>query len=262
QESIYNLLDENTGYLSAWVRASAKDEDKDRINTGYEAVVRDQAQVLAKVLGEGTPLGREGILNALWDFHIRHYALPKLKADTVSIGLPAVLTKYVEGVPDLHRPEYEYTPYREAVDFNYDVHNGFFQTRIGNDSDLIHFFKSSGPELEESLLACLKGADDTMKIEVLKAGSTLSEAGDARFTLAALDLSEDSNQDVRQTVRYVYEGGQRGILNLDTPAALDPRLVSRVVEILQHGTPDSQAVVLPLLAALPENSVWDKQTDG
>ncbi len=260
QESVYNLLDENTGYLSAWVRASAKDEDKDRINAGYEEVARDQAQVLAKVLREGTPLGREGILNALWDFHIRHYALPTLKADTVSIGLPAVLTKYVEGVPDLHRSDYEYTPYREAVDFKYDVHNGFFQTRIGNDSDLIHFFKSSGPELEESLLACLKGADDTMKIEVLKAGSTLSEAGDARFTLAALDLSEDTNQDVRQTVRYVYEGGQRGILNLDTQAAPDPKLVDKVVEILNRGNPDSQAVVLPLLAALPEKSPWQQQS--
>jgi hypothetical protein len=259
QESVYDLLDENTGYLSAWVRASSKDEDKDRINAGYEAVARDQAQVLAKVLREGTPLGREGILNALWDFHIRHYALPELKADTVSIGLPAVLTKYVTGVPDLHRPGYEYSPYRETVDFKYEVKNGFFQTRIGNDSDLIHFFKSSGPELEEALLACLKGADDPMKIEVLKAGSTLSEAGDARFALAALDLSEDSNADVRQTVRYVYEGGQRGILNLDTPAAPDPRLVGKVVEILNHGNPDSQAVVLPLLAALPENSAWEQQ---
>jgi len=45
-----------------------------------------------------------------------------LKSDTVSIGLPAVLTKYVTGVPDLHRPGYEYPPYREAVDFQYDVH--------------------------------------------------------------------------------------------------------------------------------------------
>jgi len=259
QESIYDLLDENTGYLSAWVRASSKDEDKDRINNGYEAVVRDQAQVLAKVLREGTPLGREGILNALWDFHIRHYALPELKSDTVSIGLPAVLTKYVTGVPDLHRPGYEYSPYRETVDFKYDVHNGFFQTRVGNDSDLIHFFKSSGPELEEALLACLKGADVGMKIEVLKAGSTLSEAGDARFTLAALNLSEDSNAEVRQTVRYVYEGGQRGILNLDTPAAPDQKLVDKVVEILKKGNPDSQAVVLPLLAALPANSAWEQQ---
>lgn len=261
QESIYDLLDENTGYLEAWVRASSKQADKDRISEGYEAVVRDQAQVLAQVLREGTPRGREGILNALWDFHIRHYALPPVKADTVSIGLPAVLTKYVTGVPDLHRPGYEYPPYRETVDFKYDVHNGFYQTRIGNDSDLIHFFKSSGPELEDALLACLQGADDTMKMEVLKAGSTLSGAGDERFTLAALDLSEDPSADVRHTVRYVYEDGQRGILNLDAPAAPDPRLVNKVVEILQHGNPDSQAVVLPLLAGLPDNSPWEQETD-
>jgi len=259
EESIYDLLDENTGYLSAWVRASSKNEDKDRINAGYEAVARDQAQVLAKVLRSGTSLGREGILNALWDFHIRHYALPSLKADTVSIGLPAVLTKYVTGVPDLHRPGYEYSPYREAVDFKYDVHNGFFQTRVGNDSDLIHFFKSSGPELEDALLACLDGADDTMKIQVLKAGSTLSAAGDARFTLAALDLSEDANPEVRQTVRYVYEGGQRGVLSIDPATAPDPKLIGKVVEILHHGNPDSQAVVLPLLAALPQNSAWEEQ---
>ena len=265
QESIYDLLDENTGYLSAWVRTAATKEDKDRIEDGYEDVVRDQAQVLAKVLREGTPLGREGILNALWDFHIRHYALPKLKADTVSIGLPAVLTRYVPGVPDLHREGYEYPPYREAVDFKYDVNNGFYQTRIGNDSDLIHFFKSSGPELENALLACLKGADAPMKIEVLKAGSTLSEAGDARFTLAALNLSQDPNPDVRQTVRYVYEDGRRGILNLDSSGAPDlnpdPNLVGKVIEILQHGNPDSQAVVLPLLAALPANSAWTQQSD-
>ena len=230
QESIYDLLDENTGYLSAWVRASATDEDKERINAGYEAVARDQAQVLAKVLREGTPMGREGILNALWDFHIRHYALPEMKADTVSVGLPAVLTKYVPGVPDLHRPGYEYPPYRETVDFKYDVHNGFFQTRVGNDSDLIHYFKSSGPELEDALLECLENSSDSMKIEILKAGSALSESGDARFTLAALNLSQDPNADVRQTVRYVYENGQRGILEFSTPTAPDPKLVDKVVK--------------------------------
>ena len=260
QESIYDLLDENTGYLSAWVRASAQQDDKDKINTGYEEAVRDQAQVLAKVLRNGTPIGREGILNAMWDFHIRHYALPELKADTVSIGLPAVLTKYVVGVPDLHRPGYEYPPYREAVDFKYDIHNGFFQTRIGNDSDLIHFFHSSGPELEDALLACLTDADDSMKIEVLKAGSTLSESGDARFALAALNLSEDKSEDVRATVRYVYENGQRGVLNLNSPAP-DPGLVAKVVEILQHGNPDSQAVLLPLLASLPDDSAWGRQPE-
>jgi HEAT repeat protein len=261
QESIYDLLDENTGYLSAWVRTAASKNDKDNIEDGYEEVVRDQAQVLAKVLRDGTPLGREGILNALWDFHIRHYALPKLKADTVSIGLPAVLTRYVPGVPDLHREGYEYPPYREAVDFKYDVKNGFYQTRIGNDSDLIHFFKSSGTDLEDALLSCLKGADVPMKIEVLKAGSTLSEAGDARFTLAALDLAEDPSADVRDTVRYVYEDGRRGILKLDSAGAPDPKLVQKVIEILQHGNRDSQAIVLPLLGALPGDSAWTHETD-
>jgi hypothetical protein len=88
------------GCLEAGVRAAATDEDKGRIRDGYEAVVRDQAQVLAKVLRSSTPPGRDGILNALWDLHVRHYALPPLKADTVAIGLPAVLTKYVSAVPD------------------------------------------------------------------------------------------------------------------------------------------------------------------
>ena len=41
----------------------------------------------------------------------------------------------------------------------------------------------------------------------------------------------------------------------------DPKLVNKVVEILNHGNPDSQAVVLPLLAGLPEDSPWEQQTE-
>ena len=41
----------------------------------------------------------------------------------------------------------------------------------------------------------------------------------------------------------------------------DPHLVSKVVEILKHGNPDSQAVVLPLLAALPSDSPWTTQPE-
>ena len=132
----------------------------------------------------------QGILTALWDFHIRHDALARPQVGHGLDRLSGSSHQVRAGVPDLHRPGYEYSPYREAVDFKYDVHNSFFQTRIGNDSDLIHFFKSSGPELEDALLDCLKGADDSMKINVLKAGSTLSESGDARFTLAALNLQK------------------------------------------------------------------------
>jgi len=260
-ESIYDVLDENTGYLEAWVRASATEQDQDRIHDGYEAVVRDQAHVLATVLQSATPLGREGILESLWDFHIRHYSLPELKKGQVAISLPAVFTKYVTGVPDLHIPGYIYPPYRDTVDFHYDVHNTFYQTRIGNDSDLIHFFKSSGPELEEALIHCLQGADSATKIEVLKAGSTLSGAGDAQFAKAALELALDPDKDVRETVSYVYENGQRGVLNINTPAKPDPSLVQTITKILEHGDETAQNTVLPLLAALPPDSPLTQQPE-
>ncbi len=260
-ESIYDVLDENTGYLEAWVRAASTDQDQERIRHGYESVVRDQAQVLARVLRSATPLGRQGILESLWDFHIRHYSLPQLKQGQVSIGLPATFTKYVSGVPDLHLPGYEYPPYRDTADFHYDVHNGFYQTRIGNDSDLIHFFQSSGPQLEQALIDCLQGADSDMKIQVLKAGSTLSGAGDAQFAKAALQLSLDPDKQVRETVSYVYENGQRGILNIDTPGKPDPELVRTVAQILQSGDQGAQNTVLPLLAALPPTSPWTRQPE-
>ncbi len=259
-ESIYDVLDENTGYLEAWVRASATDEDQNRIRDGYEAVVRDQAQVLANLLRSATPLGRQGILESLWDFHIRHYSLPELKKGQVAVSLPAVFTKYVTGVPDLHVPGYVYPPYRDVVDFHYDVHNGFYQTRIGNDSDLIHFFKSSGPELEEALINCLQGADSDTKIEVLKAGSTLSGAGDAQFAKAALQLSLDPDKEVRETVSYVYENGQRGVLNIDTPGRPDPGLIQTITKILESGDETAQNTVLPLLAALPPDSPLTQQS--
>jgi HEAT repeat protein len=260
-EAIYDVLDENTGYLEAWVRAAATDQDQDRIHEGYESVVREQAQVLARVLRSATPLGREGILESLWDFHIRHYSLPKLKEGQVAIALPAVFTKYVSGVPDLHVPGYEYPPYRDTADFHYDVLNGFFQTRIGNDSDLIHFFQSSGPELEQALIDCLQGADSGMKINVLKAGSALSAAGDAQFAKAALQLALDPDKEVRETVSYVYENGQRGVLNIDTPAQPDSGLVATVNQILETGDENAQDTVLALLAGLPSDSQWTHQNE-
>ena len=260
-ESLYDTLDENTGYLGAWVEAAATKEDQNKINDGYEEVVRDEAQALAKVLRTATPLGRQGILEALWDFHVRHYALPQLKANTVAVSLPAVFTKYVSGVPQLHQSGYEYAPYRETADFHYDIHNGFYQTRIGNDSDLIHFFHSSGPELQEALMACLRGADSETKINVLKAGSTLSGAGDERFAGAALQLALDPDKEVRETVRYVYENGQRGVLNINSTGAPEPALVKTITEILNHGDSDAQAVALPLLAGLPNSSPWTRQPE-
>ncbi len=260
-EAIYATLDENTGYLEAWISAAGTSDDRARIRDGYEAVVHDQAQVLARVLRSATPLGRQGILESLWDFHIRHYSLPQLKQGQVSVALPAVFTKYVSGVPDLHVPGYEYQPYRDTVDFHYDIHNGFYQTRVGNDSDLIHFYKSSGPEMEDALIDCLKGADSSLKINVLKAGSTLSAAGDARFAEAALQLALDPDEQVRQTVSYVYENGQRGSLNIDAATKPDPALIHTVTTILASADEGAQNIVLPLLAVLPEDSAWTRQPE-
>jgi hypothetical protein len=260
-ESIYDVLDENTGYLEAWVRTASTEQDQNRIREGYEAVVRDQAHVLANALRSATPMGRREILESLWDFHIRHYSLPKLKEGQVAVALPAVFTKYVSGVPELHVPGYEYPPYRDTADFRYDLHNSFYQTRIGNDSDLIHFFKSSGPELERALIACLENADSEMKIQVLKAGSTLSGAGDAQFAKAALLLSLDPDRQVRETVSYVYQNGQRGVLNINTPGSPDSELVHTVAQILSEGDENAQNTVLPLLAALPSGSPWTRQPE-
>ncbi|MDE3180111.1 MAG: HEAT repeat domain-containing protein, partial [Acidobacteriota bacterium] len=259
-ESVYDDLDENTGYMAAWIKTAATKEDQQRIEQGYEAVVRGQAEDLARAIHKSPPAGKMAILNAMWDFHIRHYALPTLKPGQVSIGLPKVLTQYVEGVPDLVQPGYVYPPYQETVDFKYDPHNSFYQTRVGNDSDLIHFFHSSGPELEEALIACLQGASSDMKIEVLKAGSTLEGAGDQRFALAALKLTLDSNPQVREAVGYVYKDGQRGALNISSPDAPDPALVKTVVEILRKGNVDARAVALPLLASLPDGSPWTRES--
>ena len=100
-----------------------------------------------------------------------------------------------------------------------------------------------------------------MKINVLKAGSTLSGAGGQQFAEAALQLALDPDKQVRDTVQYVYENGQRGILNINATGAPDPALVKTITEILNHGGPEAQAVALPLLGGLPSNSPWTRQPE-
>jgi len=75
-------------------------------------------------------------------------ALPTLKENTVSIGLPDVFFKQVR----LRRPRLasppatSNPPYRETVNFKYDrPPTAFIRPAWAIDSDLIHFFRSSGP---------------------------------------------------------------------------------------------------------------------
>ena len=60
QESLYNALDENTGYLGTWIETASRKEDQNKINDGHEAAVRDQSQTVAKVLRTATEAGSEG----------------------------------------------------------------------------------------------------------------------------------------------------------------------------------------------------------
>src|SRR5665213_3109948 len=115
-------------------------------------------------------------------------------------------------------------------------------------------FKTPWSERENAVFECLKGADSNMKIDVLKAGSTLSGAGDAEFAKAALQLALDPDSQVRDAVQYVYENGQRGVLNINTPATPDPGLAQIITQILASGNDGAQDTVLPLLAALPPDS--------
>jgi HEAT repeat protein len=253
-EAIYTLLDENTGYLQAWIKASAKPEDHDRIEAGYETVAAEQAKIIAKALRTGNASERDGLMLALWDFHVRHMTVPDSKS--LFINLPATFTAYTAGVPDLHRPGYEYPPYRETANWVYDVRSPFQQVRIGNDSELIHFFHSSGPELEQALVGVLTNAPDAAtRINALKAGSTLAEAGGPLWAASALTLAFDPDQEVRDTLRYVYEQGGRGILNFQG-GAVDPKLRATLLEILTKKNPEGLAVVLPMIARFEPDSAW------
>jgi len=138
--------------------------------------------------------------------------------------------------------------------------NGFQQTRIGNDSDLLSFYASSGPAMEKALIECLKGADSESKLQVIKAGSALSEAGGEPFARAMLSLARDPQAEVREAVEYVYADSVRGALNIDRSAAkrkqTNSTTVREIVVALDSGSKEALAVTLPLLAELDPRSPY------
>jgi HEAT repeat protein len=242
-ESIYNMLDENEGQLAAWERTMVREDDRKRTADALHAARRRQASVLASQLQQGNRQARLGILTGLWDFHLRHMAIPPDNQQKVDVILPAFQPNYSAGVPHLHENDFIYEPYKETADFRYRATNSFQIVRLGNDSDLIHLFADSGPALANALLACLKDADPEMTLEVIKAGSVLGDAATPEFSAAMLNLLDGPNAQISSAVRYVYEQDQRGKLRLGQDAA---PLCTR---LLNSKKPDALAVVLPLLAS-------------
>jgi hypothetical protein len=246
-ESIYNVLDENVGQLAAWQRAMADDKDRGRTQQALQAVVREQSAIMARHIREGNRDARISLLTALWDFHVRHMAIPDESRGKVDVILPAFFSQFASGVAGLGEKGFEYAPYREAASFRYDAVNGFQQVRLGNDGDLIRLFGDSGTELEQALLACLQAGDREMTLQVIKAGSVLGEAVTPKFTGAMLGLLDGEDAEIRAAVRYVYEKNARGRLSLGEQKDLAPLLE----KLLVPERPDGLAVALPLVAELP-----------
>jgi hypothetical protein len=242
-ESIYNMLDENEGQLAAWVRAMSRDDDRKRTDDALHAARRQQASILAKQLQQGNRQARLGILTGLWDFHMRHMAIPADNRQNVDVILPAFEPNYSSGVAHLHEKDFVYEPYKETADFRYSASNAFQIVRLGNDSDLIHLFADSGPALANALLVCLRGADAEITLEVIKAGSVLGDAVTPEFSAAMLNLLDGPNAELADAVRYVYEHDQRGKLRLGADMA---PLCTR---LLNSKKPDALAVVLSLLGS-------------
>jgi hypothetical protein len=242
-ESIYNILDENEGQLAAWERNMPREEDRKRTDDALHAVRRGQAEILARQLLQGNRQARMGILTGLWDFHMRHMAIPADNQQKVDVILPAFQPNYSGGVPHLHEKDSVYEPYREAADFRYSASNGFQIVRLGNDSDLIHLFADSGPALANALVSCLNGADRELTLEIIRAGSVLGDAVTPEFTALMLNLLVGPDAELAGAVRYVYERDQRGKLRLG------PDMAPLCTRLLTTKRPDALAVVLPLLAS-------------
>ncbi len=238
-ESVYNILDENEGQLAAWERAMAGDADRKKTDDALHANRRSQGEILARQLVQGDRQARTGILQGMWDFHMRHMAIPADNRDKLDVILPPFQANYSGGVARLHEKDFVYEPYRETADFRYAASNGFQIVRLGNDGDLIHLFADSGPALEKALLVCLKNADAEMTLEVIKAGSVLGDAVSPEFSAAMLNLLDGK---FSAAVRYVYERDQRGKLRLG------PDMGALCTRLLASKKPDALAVVLPLLA--------------
>ncbi len=253
-ESVYNVLDENVGQMAAWERAMDSSADRQKTETAFHAVLAEQAGIIARNLESGNRQLRLGLLTSLWDFHLRHMAIPADNNQKVDVILPAFFADYSAGVPRLHESSFIYEPYLETARFQYRATNDFHITRLGNDTELPALFADSGTALEQSLLKCLDDADREMTLEVIKAGSVLGKAETSAFTAAMLRLLGSPDPEIRAAVQYVYANNQRGRLTLGSPDQPDKSVLKLLSGLLNSRRPEALAVILPLLAELPQDS--------
>ncbi len=216
QQELYSILDENEGYLATWTAKLDDEARRLRVIDGLRERRRGTQLAVAKALGAAKNReARLAVLNALWDHPQRHAGMPRDLEGRSEVVLPAYFAQYQNGVERLHEKGFVYEPRAENAAFRYDARNGFYKTRVGNDSELPDWGEA-GPEIEKALVEALRSGDAEMQMSALKALSCFPQGTSAELTLAVVELL---GTPLAETVEYMFGGSGRGKLTLDLPFA-------------------------------------------
>ncbi len=103
-ENFYSLADENVRYLyNNWIALLAQPDDRERARQGHHEASRRMAERVAGVLVSGNDLQREGMLQAITEFHLRSGGYANAGRYT-RIGNDIETIKfYEEGAPGMER---------------------------------------------------------------------------------------------------------------------------------------------------------------
>lgn len=214
QQELYNILDENEGYLATWTGKLDDEAMRLRVVAGLRERRRGTQLAVARAWAAAKDRSAKlALLNALWDHPQRHAGLPKDLEGRSEVVLPAYFAQYQNGVERLHEKDFVYEPRVENAAFRYDARNSFYKTRVGNDSELPDWGEA-GPEIEAALLSALRSGDAEIQMSALKALSCFPQGMSAELTLAAVELL---GTPLAATVEYLFGGSGRGKLALDLP---------------------------------------------
>lgn len=214
QQELYNILDENEGYLATWTSKLDDEGMRLRVIEGLKERRRGTQLAVAKAYGAAkTREAKLALLHALWDHPQRHAGLPKDLEGRSEVVLPAYFAQYQNGVERLHEKGFVYEPRVENAAFRYDARNAFYKTRVGNDSELPDWGEA-GAEIEGALVSALRSGDAEIQMSALKALSCFPQGTSAELTLAAVELLATPMASI---VEYVFGGSGRGKLTLDLP---------------------------------------------
>jgi len=246
-ESYYATLDDNVRYLyGSWLPRVKKAEDRKAIDEGHKAMVRAQAGRFLAAMRKAGPLGRDGLLRALYTHHVRE-GLPDVSALAGVPVPPTVEGHWVSG-------------YRFSALFDPLTGGTAAFSRIGNDAEPPVFYADSAPLMNEAFLVALDGAGPGVVSSAMRAltflrGLKLEPALAARI----LELVEKGPAAARAEAAAVAKSQLRGFDH--DQAALD-RLVASgdpvALDVLAafRKKPSPAAIAARLLRTQPDDRAF------